>query len=277
MENRNYYIYRHIRLDTNEVFYVGLGSYQKDKYKRAYAKSKKCRTFHWHNIVKKGGYKVQIMLEDLTEQEAIEKEIELIALYGRSNLNKGTLINLTDGGDGIHGFIFTEQERKKRSNIQKNLYANGYVNPNKGKRFVDNPNYISPNKGKKASIEKIEKFKKNHPSKKEGYINPCLGIKKTIEQIEKNRKAQIKRYENPEERKKISDGLKKAYANGYINATSKEVINVQNGFVYNSSKEAFLSTELKCTLAHFSSMLAGRKVNKTNYEYVDNIKINNNG
>jgi hypothetical protein len=47
------------------------------------------------------------VFETEDEAEAFAKEIELIALYGRRNLKKGTLFNLTDGGEGGSGTIKT--------------------------------------------------------------------------------------------------------------------------------------------------------------------------
>jgi hypothetical protein len=86
-------VYRHIRLDKNEPFYIGIGSM-----KRAY--SKQGRNVIWKNIVKKTDYRVDILFEDLTREEACEKEIEFIKLYGRKDLGTGTLSNRTDGGEG---------------------------------------------------------------------------------------------------------------------------------------------------------------------------------
>jgi len=41
------------------------------------------------------------------ETEAFQREIELIAQYGRRDLGLGTLCNLTDGGDGASGCLIT--------------------------------------------------------------------------------------------------------------------------------------------------------------------------
>jgi hypothetical protein len=106
------YIYRHIRLDKNEIFYIGIGSDNKEEYERAY--SKKDRNKHWHNIAK-FGYEVEIILDDLTWEEACSKEIEFIKLYGRKDLNEGTLVNMTDGGEGTIGIVITEESRKRIS------------------------------------------------------------------------------------------------------------------------------------------------------------------
>ena len=48
---RDILIYRHIRLDTNEVFYVGIGNE-----KRPYTKHR--RSGFWNNIVNKTEYEV---------------------------------------------------------------------------------------------------------------------------------------------------------------------------------------------------------------------------
>ena len=95
------YLYRHIRLDNNEPFYIGIGS-DKD-YKRAH--NKKGRSFSWKDIVFKSKvpYEVEIILDNLEWEDAKNKEKEFIALYGRKDLNQGTLINFTDGGEGQWG------------------------------------------------------------------------------------------------------------------------------------------------------------------------------
>jgi len=91
------YVYRHIRLDKNHVFYVGIGS--DDSYDRAY--SKDSRNQHWYNVVNKSQYEVEIMLDDISWEQACEKEVEFIKLYGRKDLNEGTLVNMTAGGEGL--------------------------------------------------------------------------------------------------------------------------------------------------------------------------------
>lgn len=48
-----------------------------------------------------------------SEQEAFKEEVRLIAYYGRLDLGKGTLWNLTDGGEGASGSIVSEATRSK--------------------------------------------------------------------------------------------------------------------------------------------------------------------
>ena len=108
-------VYRHVRLDTNEVFYVGIGNNEK----RAYDK-KRSRSNWWKSITNKTDYRVDVLFDNLNWQEACEKEKEFIKLYGRIDLGLGTLVNMTDGGDGSIGHRNSDDSNKKRSDKLKN-------------------------------------------------------------------------------------------------------------------------------------------------------------
>ena len=88
-------VYLHRRTDNNEIFYVGIGN----DIKRAYDVKNRCNK-HWKGIVKKYGHIVEIIENDLSWEDACIKEKELIKKYGRIDLNEGTLVNMTDGGEG---------------------------------------------------------------------------------------------------------------------------------------------------------------------------------
>lgn len=107
------YIYKHIRLDTNDVFYIGKGTNTNGKYERA--NDLNGRNPHWKRIVKKHKHSVEIIIDNLTEKEAFEKEIELILHYGRIDLGTGTLVNKTSGGDGVCGRVVSEETKEKLS------------------------------------------------------------------------------------------------------------------------------------------------------------------
>ena len=94
------YVYRHIRLDKNEPFYIGIGS--DSNYSRAY--SRKNRNNIWHSIANKSDFKVEIMIDDISKDDACKKEMEYISLYGKIVNSTGILANMTDGGDGITGY-----------------------------------------------------------------------------------------------------------------------------------------------------------------------------
>lgn len=107
-----YYIYFHIRLDNNTIFYVGKG---KDKR----ASVKRGRSKYWKNIVNKCGYKIEYKETNLTEEEAKEREKYWISFYGRLDQNKGCLINFTDGGEGTSGRIISKSTRNAVSESNK--------------------------------------------------------------------------------------------------------------------------------------------------------------
>lgn len=117
-----FYVYRHIRLDNNEPFYIGVGKVYRpraktheDYYSRAFQNTKRSR--FWHFIVDKIDYDVEIIFECNDREIAKVKEIEFISLYGRRDLGKGTLCNLTDGGDGMTNNIQSAETIKKRSDL----------------------------------------------------------------------------------------------------------------------------------------------------------------
>ena len=90
-------VYQHRRKDTNEVFYIGIGS----NTKRAYYKNN--RNCYWHNIVNSVGYEVDILIEGCTRKEAEEVEVGMIEAYGRKDLGTGSLVNMTEGGERVKG------------------------------------------------------------------------------------------------------------------------------------------------------------------------------
>lgn len=113
-DKNKFLIYRHIRPDKDEPFYIGIG----DKY-RPY----NCidgRNKHWKGIYEKNNKNivVEIMEDDLMWEEAIKKEMWWIAFYGRKDKGTGILVNMTDGGEGGYGRINTpEQIEEKRQRM----------------------------------------------------------------------------------------------------------------------------------------------------------------
>lgn len=116
----NYFVYRHWRRDTNEVFYVGIGKLRNDriattfkmKHYRAYSKYK--RNPIWKNIVNKTEYEVEIFKDNITKEEAISLEIELISIYKRYK-DGGKLSNITSGGETVPDSLITVENDPKCS------------------------------------------------------------------------------------------------------------------------------------------------------------------
>lgn len=86
-------VYQHRRLDTNEIFYIGIGINKN----RAYSKSG--RNKYWHNIVNKVGYEVDILIDGCKMSQAKCIEKNMISCIGQSCYKTGKLVNITKGGD----------------------------------------------------------------------------------------------------------------------------------------------------------------------------------
>jgi hypothetical protein len=134
MNENNWYVYKHIRLDKNEPFYIGIGN--KKKFGRAFEFSKDKRNEIWWKIYSKTNIFVEILYESLTKTEASLKEQELIKKYGRKDLNEGSLCNMTDGGDGIWNCIRTEKTKKLLSE-QKIGSKNPQFGKKQSKEFIE--------------------------------------------------------------------------------------------------------------------------------------------
>lgn len=169
------YVYRHIRLDKNEPFYIGIGSDM--TYKRANEKTRRSQL--WNKIIAKSDYDVEILVDDITFDYAKLKEIEFIKLYGRIDLGNGTLANLTDGGDGLINRIFTPEHRKKLSLSQIGKKLTEEQKDKLRKYRIGIPN--SPEA--RSKISKANKGRINTPElmellrNRKGEKNPAFGIK----------------------------------------------------------------------------------------------------
>ena len=205
-------VYKHIRLDTKEVFYVGIGTQKR----RAYSQYK--RSKHWHSVVNKAGHEVELLHEDIDWETACEIEKELIKLHGRKDLGLGTLVNMTDGGDGRFGAKASEETKKKmsQSHIGLNTWSKGVKRPEElvkqitqsvreywkhntkapmteeTKERIRNSLVGRPGTwvGRTHSEESLEKMKRSHGR---GEDNKSYGRKNSLETIKKMQDAAKKR------------------------------------------------------------------------------------
>jgi hypothetical protein len=112
------YVYRHIRLDKNEPFYIGISKKDSPNYERAFNCDYRHRNQYWVNIFNQSEIEVEILFEDVSYEFAKQKEIEFIKLYGRF-IDGGTLANLTEGGDGVLGFKNPKLTERNKLGIWK--------------------------------------------------------------------------------------------------------------------------------------------------------------
>lgn len=79
---------------------------------------------------------IKVLHSTEDEKEQSDKEIELIAAYGRDTRKGGLLYNSTDGGEGITGHVYTAESRKKMSDSKKgHKYLVGKKRPDMVDRF----------------------------------------------------------------------------------------------------------------------------------------------
>ena len=128
-------VYRHIRLDLNVPFYIGIAKNTNRPSNKRY------RSNLWKYVANKTSYDIEILLDHLTKEQAIEKEIEFINLYGRVDLKTGTLCNMTSGGEGT-GSLNPELESERREKISKALIGNSLDAETKLKITIGQKNRI---------------------------------------------------------------------------------------------------------------------------------------
>lgn len=146
-----YNVYIH-KKPNNEIFYVGIGSK-----KRAYCKTN--RSSFWKKTINKyPNYNIKIIYKNLTWDEACFKEINLIRLFGRKDLGLGTLVNMTDGGDGLVGYKHSTETKLKMSLSRKGIKKHPRSNETKLKISKANSN-------KKFTKEHCKKLSLAHKNK----------------------------------------------------------------------------------------------------------------
>lgn len=229
------YVYKHIRKDNNQPFYIGVGGLITfDNYQRALAKNWKglrSRSQFWHNYVNLYGFYSEILLDNCSAKEAFTKEVELIKTYGRLDLGTGILVNHTDGGEGTHSL--------SKENREKLAYW-------KGK--------------KRSDIPKRQKTKRKRVAWNKG-ISHSDQSKLKMKEAAKYRKPQT-----IETKTKRSESLKgKSKSPEHIKNLGTKIIDVKTGSIYSTIKEAAIDN--KINYGTLKSYLIGKAKNKTNLQY----------
>ncbi len=102
----NHYTYAYLREDGTP-YYIGRGV--------------KLRAFkkHGRHISVPPRDRILFLKTNLTFTESVQHEVYMIAVFGRKNNGTGILRNLTNGGEGMEGFIVPEETRTKLSIAMK--------------------------------------------------------------------------------------------------------------------------------------------------------------
>jgi len=221
------YVYRHIRIDKNEPFYIGISS--ASNYKRAKAKHNE-RNPLWNKIVSKTEYEIEILFDNVDWEFACKKEKELIALYGRKNIGTGILANITNGGEGVSGFPMnrTAESIEKQRKTMIHRYKNDIIFKEMHLKYL----------------------KEGAKKRKYGKESEDVRKKKSI--------SHLIRYRNGA----IPSGLNKK---GSLHSRAKSVFCTENGKIWGSIIEC--SDEIGIKKSHLARMLRGERKNVTNIKY----------
>ena len=156
-----YYVYQYLREDMTP-YYIGKG--------------KGNRINEGHNVALPIKERRVIIAENLSEQEAFDLEIDLIAKYGRKDLGTGILRNQTDGGDGASGNIHTAETIAKMK-----------VAANKREQKKKQEGWTYPESARKA----ISEMQKGKPKPKEWVDNVAAALNSRTEEEKAEWKAKI--------------------------------------------------------------------------------------
>lgn len=155
-----FYVYVHKRPIVGTVFYVGKG-----RDERAWVE--KDRNPHWRNVVNKhGGFEVEIVKSDMTEQEAYAFEAETILKYGIDNLTNQTL-----GGISTTGYRHSQETRNLQSKIAKDRLEN---NEEYAKKVIDHITKLAESQTpefREWALSRANETTRNYsPEQREEYI-----------------------------------------------------------------------------------------------------------
>jgi len=160
-----FYTYAYLREDRTP-YYIGKGTGN-----RAYRKNRRIKP-------PKDKSRIIFLKKNLLEEEAFRHEIYMIAVFGRKDNGTGILRNLTNGGDGVSGYIPSESVRKARRRHGK-VIGNQNVELKRGvcsltkEQRVKNGNYAKENG---LGIFSLTPEQKQENSKKAGQKNKELGL-----------------------------------------------------------------------------------------------------
>lgn len=214
----DYFVYIHRRGTNGKIFYVGKGT-------RWRHNSKWGRTQHWHNIVKKHGYTIEIVQSGMQEWWAYELERDLILKYQDQGL-----CNRSEGGKGPEGSKRTPEqlekilEHRNRPDIRKRI-------SDKAKQRFSNPEYREAHKLRiKQIVNKPEFKQKVRQAALKQFSDPAAREKArqiTLQQFadpkarENARIKALARFDSPEKRAK--------------HAQAKSVRCINNGMVFGTT------------------------------------------
>jgi hypothetical protein len=204
-----------------------------------------------------------------TAEELCKKEIGYIIEYNSYYMNENGY-NMTYGGEGTNGYVNTEEDKQKMSNIKKKYIESNpdviqKMNEIRIKYYQFNP------EAKKQTNEKISESMKNHFKNPEAVKKNSEAIKKYYKNnpnAVKEHSERMKKYsENPELKRTLSDGKGK---NKPFDIFTKEGKYIKT-FNYQFEAKEFLQKEYNITkIIKIGEVLSGNQ--KTSAGFVFKFK-----
>ena len=200
-EEKRYYVYEWYVKNTGEVFYVGKGT------NKRYL-TRKRENKYFMKMLNSHDCESRIVKNNLTEKEAFDLEIELIAKYRKTDFR---LTNIQDGGENppkTAGTKKSDESKRKMSKSMKLFYkTNPQSKANMSNRMIE---FLKTDKGKEFQMKSI-KSRDNDEFRKE-QSKRCRKANNTKEYIERQ-SAIVKEMWKSEEYKKAHSGENNVRAN----------------------------------------------------------------
>lgn len=233
----NYKVYVHIF--PNGKKYIGITKQEVEKrwlkgngYKENKYMFRAIKKYGWENI------KHIVLFENLTKEEAEQKEIELIKFFKSNERQYG--YNIQNGGNCIG--TFSEETKKKISKALKGN-ING-INSRRGKHHTESAKEKLRQAilGRHLSEETKKKISNSNKGKTKGPLKK--------ETKEKLRKHNLGKKLSEETKQKISQNsarywLGKTKPKEFFEKESKKVICIETGIIYYSTNEVERQTKIK--------------------------------
>lgn len=194
---RKFYVYVHRRASDGVIFYVGKGCGDRlAKYDN--------RNRHWRNVVAKHGFSAEIVADNLSEPCALSHERALISAIGRGNL-----VNMTDGGEGVSGYRFSDEQRASISAAVSVSFTPERREAMRKFRMGKPPGNagMSPSPETRRKISNANKGRQKPDGFGERVAERQRGVKRPAHVIEAMRSANIGKRIPDETRRKISQSL----------------------------------------------------------------------
>ena len=214
-------------------FYVGKGEI--DRPSDHFWEAKTGCTCYKCNIIREtvtsvGHVPTIVLAKDLTDPQTCAMESLLIAAIGRKDKGLGPLVNLTDGGDGMRGYVWSEETKRKHKEtlsrpdvkvrqIQGTIdaHARPEVKEKRRRHFDDPLVKAKRSKSAKEAHARPEVKENQRRASKESNSRPEVREKISVSMVavnadpefkKKQRDGLIKKLNEPEVKARQSAGLK---------------------------------------------------------------------